>query len=784
MENNCDKIEFVRHLNNLKNYKFFFLFAFFICVFFVAPSDADAADRYWVGGTANWDATAGTKWALTSGGAGGQAVPTASDNCFFDAASGAVTVTLNTAARTCLNADFTGFTGTFAGTQTWTISGGLTLGAGMTRTYTGAITFNATSGTNVITSNGITLASVIAFNGTGGTWQLADTFTNSGHLTLTVGTFDANGQTVVLNGTLQTLTGTFTFTNLTRTGAAAFSTLALANDLIVTGTLTLNGNNDTINRLAVQPTLRGTAHTITAATVVASNLNIEGMTAAGAANWDLSAISGLSGDAGGNTGITLTTAQTNYWVGDTGNWSDVSHWASTSGGVGGTGRVPLVQDTARFDANSFTIAGQIVTYNMAMMGNIDWTGVINAPQWTVSAAGTYVVFGSLTHSAGMSIVTPVGNTNIDLRGYGSHTLTNGGVVWPIVDVSTNSYTVRVLPPPGSTYTLMDDFDGVMRVGSGTFDANGHNLTILPGANFGFLSSGSVSRTINMGSGLWHFIWPVTGTVWNNNPDNGGLTINGGTSTIKVTGTGPLSLQVNSGSTYNNFWNATTGQISRFTTVGGTGNTTWNNIKIDPGNTHQFIAGTTTTVSSMTITGTLGNVVTIGSTTGATHNLVKTGGGVISGDYLSISNSVVSPADTWYAGANSFDGGGNSGWIFAAAPVVEEQVSGTSSGSRPRAKSVAQVTTSTIPITNTATPTTPNTVNNNSGCAIISNILKLGFRGTGVACLQQKLNSLLTLNLSTDGIFGPATRQAVIDFQTKNGLVSDGIMGPLTKAKMQ
>ena len=178
------------------------------------------------------------------------------------------------------------------------------------------------------------------------------------------------------------------------------------------------------------------------------------------------------------------------------------------------------------------------------------------------------------------------------------------------------------------------------------------------------------------------------------------------------------------------------------------------------------------------------MVTIGSTTGATHNLVKTGGGVISGDYLSISNSVVSPADTWYAGANSFDGGGNSGWIFAAAPVVEEQVSGTSSGSRPRAKSVAQVTTSTIPITNTATPTTPNTVNNNSGCAIISNILKLGFRGTGVACLQQKLNSLLTLNLSTDGIFGPATRQAVIDFQTKNGLVSDGIMGPLTKAKMQ
>ena len=53
------------------------------------------ANRYWVGGTAAWDGTAGTKWALTSGGAGGQAVPTASDDVFFDAASGAVTCTIS-----------------------------------------------------------------------------------------------------------------------------------------------------------------------------------------------------------------------------------------------------------------------------------------------------------------------------------------------------------------------------------------------------------------------------------------------------------------------------------------------------------------------------------------------------------------------------------------------------------------------------------------------------------------------------------------------------------------
>jgi hypothetical protein len=45
------------------------------------------ADRYWVGGTANWDGTSGTKWSATSGGAGGASVPTSADDVFFDATS-------------------------------------------------------------------------------------------------------------------------------------------------------------------------------------------------------------------------------------------------------------------------------------------------------------------------------------------------------------------------------------------------------------------------------------------------------------------------------------------------------------------------------------------------------------------------------------------------------------------------------------------------------------------------------------------------------------------------
>ena len=153
------------------------------------------AERYWVGGTATWDATAGTKWALTSGGAGGQAVPTAADNVYFDAASGAVTVTLS-GARTCLNFSSAGFTGTLTSTGTIAVSGSATFGAGATYSNTGTWTFNATSGTSNITTNGKSLSFSMTFNGVGGAWQLQDALTlgATNSVTLTNGSIDLNGK--------------------------------------------------------------------------------------------------------------------------------------------------------------------------------------------------------------------------------------------------------------------------------------------------------------------------------------------------------------------------------------------------------------------------------------------------------------------------------------------------------------------------------------------------------------------------------------------------------------
>lgn len=186
------------------------------------------ADRYWVGGTATWDGTALLKWSLTSGGLGGEAVPTAADDVYFDAASGAVTITLS-GARTCLSFNSTGFTGTLAGTGTLTVSANAIYGAGATFTNTGTWTFNATSGTQQITTNAVALNFPITQNGVGGTVQLQDNLTTgaSRTFTLTNGTLDLNNQTLSA--------GLFSSSN-SNIRAIVFGT----------GNITLTGNNTTV----------------------------------------------------------------------------------------------------------------------------------------------------------------------------------------------------------------------------------------------------------------------------------------------------------------------------------------------------------------------------------------------------------------------------------------------------------------------------------------------------------------------------------------------------------
>lgn len=63
------------------------------------------------------------------------------------------------------------------------------------------------------------------------------------------------------------------------------------------------------------------------------------------------------------------------------------------------------------------------------------------------------------------------------------------------------------------------------------------------------------------------------------------------------------------------------------------------------------------------------------------------------------------------------------------------------------------------------------------------MLRKGDQGQDVRVLQAALNDKARANVPIDGAFGPKTEAAVKAFQTANGLVADGLVGPATWAKL-
>lgn len=325
-----------------------------------------------------------TKWV-------GGVKPTASDDALLTVASANCTID---AASVCKSLTCTGYTGILTHNAfTLTISGSLTLVSGMTYTplATSTLSFNATG---TLTTGGklIPLMTVTA-----GTLTLGDnlSFMASKVITVTL----SSGATINLNGK------------------------------------TLSGNSAT-NRILLQSSSIGIGRTITIASGTFANADFMDITFSSASSLDLSAITGLSGDCGGNTltgggsVLTFTPSATQTWNGTSGgNWS-ANAWS---------GRVPLPQDDVVINA-AFS-ASQTVTADMPRLGrSIDWTGATGTPAW-VSAAVLNYIFGSLTLISGMTITH--GNTTT-FAGRGTYSIASAGK-----DFAGSAITIFA---PGGTYS--------------------------------------------------------------------------------------------------------------------------------------------------------------------------------------------------------------------------------------------------------------------------------------------------------------------------------------------
>ena len=230
--------------------------------------------RYWVGGgsSANWNATGNTNWAGSSGGAGNQSVPAATDDVFFDTTASPATIS---AIITILSfRKESGYTGTItrnavltvAGNFTdntagaWAGSSGLTISAASTMTSGGQtwgapLTLTGTNTKTLVNNWYVTLLSI-----SGGSTSLykntTETLTATGGLSVGFG-LDGNADIILTGGTWS---GGFAFlcNSLTIAGNVAISTgTSIGTTLTyssgtVTHTGTLNiGYNCTLNTAGI-----------------------------------------------------------------------------------------------------------------------------------------------------------------------------------------------------------------------------------------------------------------------------------------------------------------------------------------------------------------------------------------------------------------------------------------------------------------------------------------------------------------------------------------------------
>ncbi|MCB0655595.1 MAG: gliding motility-associated C-terminal domain-containing protein [Saprospiraceae bacterium] len=85
-----------------------------------------------------------------------------------------------------------------------------------------------------------------------------------------------------------------------------------------------------------------------------------------------------------------------YWVGGSGNWSDITHWVTSSGGSTQHASAPDFLDRVIFDDHSFTGPNQVVSMvGEVFCGGMEWRGVPTTTQLSGTGNAVLNVYGDL-----------------------------------------------------------------------------------------------------------------------------------------------------------------------------------------------------------------------------------------------------------------------------------------------------------------------------------------------------------------------------------------------------
>ena len=460
--------------------------------------------------------------------------------------------------------------------------------------------------------------------------------------------FQASRYVTVIQGLAQV-------TNLSFAQSAPGTNIVTLNrDLVVTGTLTTTSTNAT-TRTLISSSVLGTTRTITAAAVSLTDCDFKDITVAGTATWSGTRL----GNCDGNIGITFPDAKTVYWnLSGSQNWYSTAWCTSTDGGATlsspAVNNFPLAQDTAKF--NEVGLAGTIAL----SASNIYWNiGTIDMSARTTTtmtlthtlSTSTFTVHGDWVNGNGIANMSASGS--IIFAGRRTQTITSAGKTFGSAIITVNSVN--------GTLAFIGNFTtgNTLNLNSGTLNAGTAAITAQT-----FNSSTATVKTLYMGSSIWTLTGGAGGvtSIWN---------ISGSNYTVYKE-TADIVFSDATASTTRNF---TGGYLSyNKLTIGG-GTATGQIVNINSADFFTEIASTKTVAWTInilaantvfglwTITGTVGNVVTVGGS--GTISLLSRTTGI---DYLAMGTVALysdSPGE-FYAGVNST--GTGAGITKTAAPA--------------------------------------------------------------------------------------------------------------------
>jgi len=333
-----------------------------------------------------------------------------------------------------------------------------------------------------------------------------------------------------------------------------------------------------------------------------------------------------------------------YFVGggSSTNWDAVTptNWSATDGGANNAS-VPTAGD----DVFLKSAANCVVNTSVSGLNSFDMTG------YTGALSGANFIY----------LAPSSGTVNCKFVSTGAFTWTGTLYAYAGASATINLFSGgrtlnNITFGDAGTVSLQDALatasNCVVSLNKGTLLTNGYGIT-----SYSLRAAGVATRVWNLTNSLI-----TIEDYWDPAIDDSTIISTG--STILMTGADATF--VGSNKTYN----IVTFSGDNIIISGDNTFTTLNVNTAGLGTGLVFTIDSIQTVTNFATNGSAGNLAKILSTSAGSHFHLTTGSAQISVDYMSIRDSVADEANTWYAGANSTDVSGNSGWVFGAPPTIE------------------------------------------------------------------------------------------------------------------